>query len=129
PLPKGRDEHDGVWLRVKANSGKTWIGVFAFGYTSPSAFSRVISSPNPNRVCVTAKGSAYIVNADDPEVWEQVPVSPVMDVRSILEQNLLIFSDFIRMAAYGNSGLVWRTPRVCWDGLKITNVTSDTIEG
>jgi hypothetical protein len=129
PPPKGRGEHDGLWLRVKANSGKAWIGVFAFGYTSPLTFSRVISSPNPNRVGVISEGRAYFVNADQPEVWEEVPVMPVLEVRPILEHNLLIFSDFIRLAAYGTNGLAWQSPRVCWDGLKITNITAATIEG
>jgi hypothetical protein len=45
------------------------------------------------------------------------------------EHKLLVFCDFIRLAAYGSNGLVWRSPRVCWDELKITNVTSETIEG
>jgi hypothetical protein len=31
PPPKGRPEHDGLWLRVKAAGGKDWVGVFAFG--------------------------------------------------------------------------------------------------
>ena len=129
PPPKSRAEHNGLWLRVKAKSGKSWIGVFAFGYTSPPAFSRVISSPDVEKVCVVSKGSAYIVNVEQPEAWEQIPITPVLDVRPLLEQKLLVFADFIRLAAYGNNKFAWRSPRVCWDELKITNVTSDIIEG
>jgi hypothetical protein len=92
-------------------------------------FSRVVSSPDPKRVCVISKGSAYIVSAEEPKVWEQIPIMPVLDVRPLLERKLLVFSDFIRLAAYGTSGVAWRSPRVCWDGLKVTNVTNDTIEG
>jgi hypothetical protein len=40
-----------------------------------------------------------------------------------------IFSDFTRLAAYGSSVLVWRSPQVCWDGLKILEVSRDTIKG
>jgi hypothetical protein len=129
PRPKNRPEHNGLWLKVKATSGRAWIGVFAFGYTSPPGFSRVISSFDPNRVCVISKGAAYVVKADEPEVWEQIPLVPALDVRPIPEARLLIFSDFIRLAAYSSSGLAWRSPRVCWDGLKIVSVTRETIEG
>lgn len=129
PPPKTRGEHDGLWLRVKAKSGKTWIGVFAFGYTSPPAFSRVISSPNPESVCVVSDGSAYVVNTEKPEVWEQIPILPVLEIRPLPEHKLLVLSDFTGLGAYGNSGLVWRSPRVCWDELKITKITSETIEG
>ena len=72
---------------------------------------------------------AYIVRVDQPEVWEEIPVIPVLDVRQIPEKKLLVFSDFIRLAGYGIDGLAWLSPRVCWDGLKIDRVTHDTIEG
>jgi hypothetical protein len=123
-----RVEHDGLWLRVQAKSGKAWIGVFAFGYNSPPAFSRILSSPDSESMCVVSFGSAYIVDAEQPDEWEQLPISPVLDVRPVFKQKLLLFADFIRLVAYGTK-FAWRSPRVCWDGLKITNVTSDVVEG
>ncbi|MGA2978924.1 MAG: hypothetical protein ABSD76_04975 [Terriglobales bacterium] len=129
PPPKTRPEHSGLWLKISSETGKCWIGVFAFGYSSPPAFSRVVSTLDRNRVCVISNGAAYIVKADEPAVWQQIPVLPVLDVRSFPEHQLLVFSDFIRLAAYGSNGLAWRSPRVCWDELKILKVTSDTIEG
>jgi hypothetical protein len=129
PPPEGRPEHDGLWLKVRVASGRAWIGVFAFGYSSPPAFSRVVSSPDPDRVCVISNGAAYVVKVDEPEVWEQIPIIPVLDVCPIPEDKLLVFSDFTRLAAYGSSGLTWRSPRVCWDGLKIVKVTRNAIEG
>jgi hypothetical protein len=129
PQPKNRAEHEGLWLRLKAKSGKAWIGIFAFGYTSPPAFSRVISSPDQECVCVVSNGGGYIVNVEKPEIWERTPTTPVLDVRSVPEQRLLVFADFIRLAAYGSKGLAWRSPQLCWDGLKITKITSETVEG
>lgn len=124
---KGRPEPSGLWLKVRAASGKTWIGVFAFGYISSN--SQVISSPDPSRLCVLSKGNGYIVSTEEPEVWEKIPLLPVLSVRPIPEQRLLVFSDFIRLAAYSIHGLAWESPRLCWDSLKITHVTKDTIEG
>jgi|SRR6267378_3308406 len=102
PPPKARAEHDGLWLRVRAKSGKTWIGVFAFGYTSPPAFSRVISSPNPESVCVVSDGRAYIVNAEKPDVWEQIPILPFWKFARCLNTNFWSFPispDWVRMGA------------------------------
>jgi hypothetical protein len=99
PPPKGRAEYDGLWLKVKAQSGKAWIGVFAFWYTSHPSLSRVVSSPDPNRVCVISKGRAYVVSAEEPETCEEIPVIPVLEVRPLPEHKLLVFSDFIRLAA------------------------------
>ena len=102
------------------------MGVFAFGFGSRTG---VISSPEPNTVCVISKGGGYLVNAESPELWEEVRVCPVTEFRLLPEHGLLVFSDFTGLAAYGSNGLVWRSPRVCWDGLKITKVTRETIEG
>ncbi len=129
PPPKGRPEHNGLWLKVKARSGKAWVGVFAFGYNSPPAISRVLSSPDTDKVCVVSKGSAYVVNVEQPEAWEEIPILPVLEIRPLPEHKLLVLSDFTRLGAYGNSGLVWQSPRVCWDELKITKITGETIEG
>src|SRR5690349_2757820 len=85
PQPKTRPEHDGLWLKVSPAARKSWVGVFAFGYQSPPALSRVISSPDPNRACVIARGAAYIVKADEPENVEQLPILPVLDIRPIRE--------------------------------------------
>lgn len=129
PRPKNGLEHDGLWLRIRAASGKRWIGVFKFGYSSPPALSCVVDSLDPDRVCVISKGAAYIVKADEPKAWEQIPLVPILDFRAIPDAGLLIFSDFIRLVAYGSSGLAWRSPQVCWDGLKIVSVSRKTIEG
>jgi hypothetical protein len=129
PRPKTRPEHDGLWLKIRVKGGSSWIGVFAFGYGSPPAFSRVVSLPDPDRACIVSRGAAYIVKADDANSWEQIPIVPVLDLRLIPEHEFLVFADFTRLAAYGRNGLAWRSPRVCWDELKILNVTIDTIEG
>lgn len=129
PTPKLHREHNGLWLRVIPSSGKTWIGVFAFDHASRAGISRVLSSPQANRVCVISGGNAFVVNVDNPEQWEKIPAMPALDVRSIPQLGLLIFTDFTGLTAYGISGLAWCSPRVCCDGLKITNISEDAIEG
>jgi len=57
PRPKNRPEHDGLWLKIRTASGKSWVGVFAFGYQSPPAFSRVVSFPNQDRACIISRGA------------------------------------------------------------------------
>jgi hypothetical protein len=125
PRPKEGREGIGLWLKVKAASGRSWVGVFAFGYSSSIVFCRVLSLPDPNRLCVIAKGAAYIVKANEPEIWDQAPVIPVLDVRLVPEKGLIVFSDFTRLAAYRDGALAWLSPTVCWDALKILRITTD----
>ena len=83
PRPKTRPEHDGLWLRIRPAAQESWIGVFAFGYQSPPAISRVVSTPDSGRACIISGGAAYVVKADDPSSYQQLPIRPVLDVRSI----------------------------------------------
>jgi hypothetical protein len=129
PRPQEGREGGGLWLRVKPGNGESWIGVFAFGYSSPPALSRVVSTPDRDRLCVIANGAAYVVKSDEPEVWDKIPVNPVLDVRLVPEKGLIIFSDFTRLAAYRRGTVTWRSPRVCWDALKIIRITGEVIEG
>jgi hypothetical protein len=125
PRPKNRPEHDGLWLKIRSQTDKAWIGVFAFGY----GIARVLSSPDPHCACVISTGAAYLVNSEQPEICEKLSITPVLDARSVAEHQLLLLADFTSLIAYGRSGIVWRSPRVCWDELKILKVTHDIVEG
>jgi len=129
PRPKATPEHNGLWLRIRSSEGKSWVGVFAFLYESSPALTRVMSTFDPDHVCIIAKGAGYIVNTADPDIWQQIPIAPVLDVRLIREGQLLLVADHTRLAAFGKTGLAWRSPRLCWDDLKITAITEKVIEG
>ncbi|MGA3371353.1 MAG: hypothetical protein ABSC48_06275 [Terracidiphilus sp.] len=129
PRSISRPEHDGIWLCIRPMTGQSWIGVFDFGYRSPPAISRVVSTPNDDCVCIISRGAAYIVNAEEPNQWELLDIRPVLDLRLIPEYQLLVFADFTRLIAYGNHQIVWKSPRLCWDYLKILNVSREEIIG
>jgi hypothetical protein len=128
PQPKNRPEHNGLWLKLTPATGKSWIGVFAFVFESPRSFSRVVSTLDADRVCVISRSAGYIVKVNEPGIWERVAV-PVLDVRLLPEHQLLVLSGYTELVAYGKNGLAWCSPQLCWDELKIVNVTHNTIEG
>jgi hypothetical protein len=128
PQPKNRPEHNGLWLKLTPATGESWIGVFAFLFDPPHSFSRVVSTLDADRVCIISGSAGYIVKVEEPETWESI-VIPVLSVRLLPEHRLLVFSSYTELAAYGRNGLAWRSPRLCWDELKILNVTHNTIEG
>ncbi|HLY39885.1 MAG TPA: hypothetical protein VKR52_01680 [Terracidiphilus sp.] len=129
PGARTRPERDGLWLKLIPESAEPWVGVFGFGYPSPPAISRVVSTPDKDRVCVVSGGAAYLVKTDDPEIWAELPVVPVLDVRCLPTKQILVFADFTRLTAYDQNGRVWQSPRLCCDGLRILKVTEDRIEG
>lgn len=120
---------DGIMVKVISSEGKSWIGVFAFGEISPTGISGIYSTPDPNNFCVVSKGSGYIVSSNNPKDWQQVKAIPVMDVRSIKHQKIIVFADYTELVAYGEAGVKWRTERLAYDSFKITEVTEYTLKG
>jgi len=118
---------DGFIVSVNPLKSSSWIGIFAPGY--PKALTGVFSCPDEQSVCVVASGQAYFVQVYNPQIWEQVQAFPIWDIRVILEKQLLVLADFTVLTAYGPHGIVWVTDRLSWDGIKITDVTSDWIRG
>src|SRR5260370_36371493 len=92
--------HDGVLARVTpSTSGPAWTGTFAFRDNFPKAVTAVYACPDPESLCVIAKGSGYIVNSKAPHIWQAIEIYPILDVRAIARKELLIFAGFTRISA------------------------------
>jgi hypothetical protein len=51
----------------------------------------------------------------------------VTGVQMARDQGLILFADDTTITAYGRSGLVWSSERLCWDDLKIVGVDGDQV--
>jgi hypothetical protein len=76
-----------------------------------------------------AGGYAYLIDTREPTRWEQVEYRPVTEVRALAEQDLLVFSSFHSLLAWGREGKAWQTGRLSWDGVRITAVRGETLLG
>jgi hypothetical protein len=129
PGASTRGGHDGIIAKIRAEDGKEWLGTFAFGKMAPKAPSGIFATPDAGRLCVVAKGAGYLVSACSPMTWEAVQATPILDVRPIRAQGIIVFATFTDLVAYGSTGIKWRTRQLSWDNLKITAVTDTFIEG
>jgi hypothetical protein len=120
---------DGVIVMVKPNDGDPWIGTFAFGQLTLNGLSNVLTTPDPDRLCVIANGDGYLVSAAQPTVWELVHAFPITDARSIVQQGIIVFATQTSLIAYDQSGVKWVTARLAFDDLKITEVGDTFIRG
>jgi hypothetical protein len=120
---------DGLIVRVDPNARESWIGTFAFGQIAPTGPSGVFATPDPDRMCVVSRGMGNFVSAHSPLQCEEVNCYPIIDVRPIHTQGIIVFAEFTRLVAYGPAGLKWKTKRLSWDNLKIIEVTNTSIKG
>lgn len=123
PLPHSRSERDGAWVRVSPHAGGEWIGVFAEGY----GISKILSTPDPKRVCVISGGTGYVVNALSPAEWESLPFLPITYACSISELGFLLFGTLSSLVAWSDR-VLWHS-QLAVDGLTITSVSPNRIEG
>jgi hypothetical protein len=120
---------DGLIVQVSPRPSEPWIGTFAFGTISPKGKNGLYTWPDPQMLCVVSQGQGYLVCADEPTKSELIRVDPILDVMPVAAKKIVVFANYTELIAYGKSGPVWVTNRLSWDGLKLTRVNNDYIEG
>jgi len=116
-------------LMVRPASGGAFLATCALGFIDPNMPTGVFACPSPDELCAVAGGYAYIVDTLHPERSTHIALKPVVEVRSLAEQNLLLFVGFHNVIAWGDSGPAWQTGRLSWEGLRITAVEDNTLLG
>jgi hypothetical protein len=129
PVELEEGDRSGAYVRVTPQTGPAWVGFFALGFDSDQVVSAICSTPDPDSFCVVVGGYAYVVKAGNPAQWLRVEQSPVVDLRVLSQQGLLLFAGFTSITALGSSGIAWTTERLTWEGLTITEISGDTLLG
>jgi hypothetical protein len=129
PVELEEGDRSGAYVRVIPQNGPAWVGFFALGFDSDQVVSQLCSTPDAESFCVVVGGYAYVVKAGNPAQWLRVEQSPVVDLRVLLQQGLLLFTGFTSITALGSSGIVWTTGRLTWEGLTINSIDGDKLLG
>jgi len=116
-------------LDVRPTDGKSFLAICALGFEGDGPLNGVWSCPNPLELCAVAGGYAYVINAWNPKQCRHLEIRPVVEVISTPTPQLLLFVGFHTICAWGAEGLAWHTPRITWEGLRITGVTDSTLTG
>jgi hypothetical protein len=116
-------------LMVQPVNGSTFLATCALGFTDPTMPTGVFTCPNPQEMCALAGGYAYIVDTVRPAHCTHIAMKPVVEVRPVLAQEVLLFMGFHSILAWGPSGIAWETERLSWEGVRITSIEGDTLNG
>ncbi len=122
-------ERGALFAHVHPASGTPWLATFALGFQAPTLPHGIWPCPHPDELCAAAGGYVYIVNTRQPEQWRQIHYRPATAILPHPQQQLLIFSSFHSLCAWGAQGLAWETARLSWEGLRITGVEADSLTG
>jgi len=112
--PTGRGTHrEGLVVEFNPGTSSSWIGNSQPGMTSYDA---VIPHPNARSVIVIAHGNAYVIDPKDrrlvERLWGQVDLSVFVQ-----DGRVLVLSNGIRLQAMNETGTLWKSRRISWDGI------------
>lgn len=114
-------------VQVSIGKSHEWIGNFKG--VDRKYLSGVFLWPDHRRLCIIAGGSAYVVLADNPDSYIELPITPVVDVRDIPDQGIILLITFWEISAFGELGLLWRTENLALDGILIREIRNGIIYG
>jgi hypothetical protein len=122
-------ERGALEVMVQPATGEPFLATCALGFADPAAPSGVWSCPHPDWLCAVSGGYAYMIDTTAPERFEQIVYRPVLEVRALPDQGLLLFVGHHSLLAWGAGGKVWQTERLSSEGVTITGVEGDVLLG
>ena len=86
-----------------------FLATCALGFRDPAAPSGLWSCPEPETICAVAGGYAYLSRTTAPERFTMIaPYRPVLEIRPIVEECLLLFVSHHSILAWGRDGQAYK---------------------
>lgn len=118
-----------LYLMVRPSAGSSFLATCALGFADPSIPTGIWACPDPQQLCAVAGGYAYILDTQQPAICTQIALRPVVEVRAVPEQSLLLFAGFHTLLAWGTNGRYWQTKRLSWEGIRLAEISGYTLHG
>ena len=109
--------------------GRSFLATCALGFRDPGVPTGLWSCPKPEEICAVAGGYAYVIDTATPERFTMIPYRPVLQVRAVLEQDLLLFVGHRSILAWGAQGQAWESGKLSDEGIVITSVENGVLHG
>jgi hypothetical protein len=116
-------------LLVRPRSGGSFLATCALGFRDKSLPSGVFACPAEDDMLAVAGGYAYLVNTTTPETCVHLPLRPVTQIVSAVDEGLILLAGFHTVAAVGAAGLLWETGKLSWEGVKLGEVRDGKLYG
>lgn len=110
-------------------SAKEFLATCALGFRDPAVPTGLWSTPNPQEICAIAGGYAYIISTTAPDRFTMIPYRPVLEVRPLPEQNLLLFVGHHSILAWGPNGQAWQSDKLSSEGLTLEAIDGPILHG
>jgi len=111
------------------DSPQPFLATCALGFRSPAVPTGLWTCPNPDEICALSGGYAYIINTTNPAAFTFIPLRPVLEIRPVPAQSLLLFAGHHHILAWGAAGQLWQSPKLSDEGLTLTSIEGEILHG
>jgi hypothetical protein len=130
--PREAEEVERGALEVLVRPGEVaepFLATCALGFRDPAVPTGIWSAANPDEVCAVSGGYAYLIDSTSPERFTMIPFRPVLEVRALAAEGLLLFVGHREILAWGADGLAWQSEKLSDEGVTITGIEAGVLRG
>ena len=109
--------------------GKPFLATCALGFRDPAAPTGLWSTPRPEEICAVSGGYAYLIDTSEPERFTMIAYRPVLAVRPVVEEGLLLFVGHRSILAWGQGGQAWESEKLSDEGVTISSIEDGVLRG
>lgn len=106
-----------------------FLATCALGFRDPAVPTGVWACPNPHELCAVSGGYAYLLDTTTPERFTMLPYRPVLEVRPLRTQALLLFVGHHSILAWGARGAAWQSEKLSDEGVTLGEIDGNILRG
>jgi hypothetical protein len=116
-------------VRPAESSAKPFLATCALGFRDTAVPSGLWSTPQPECLCAVSGGYAYMIDTADPQLFTMIPFRPVLEVRALFDEGLLLFVCHRNLVAWGAEGMAWESEKLSDEGLTVESIEGGILHG
>jgi hypothetical protein len=118
-----------VLIRPEGDDAQPFLATCALGFRDPAAPTGLWSAPRPEELCAVAGGYAYLIDTAAPERFTMIAYRPVLEIRPMAAEGLLLFVGHHSILAWGREGQAWESEKLSDEGVTIMGVENGVLRG
>ncbi len=130
PLDAEEVEQGALEVLIRANeNAQPFLATCALGFRDAIVPTGLWSCPNPDEICAVSGGYAYLIDTAAPQRFTMLAYRPVLEVRPLTAQGLLLFVGHRSMLGWGAAGQAWQSEKLSDEGVTIRAIEGAQLHG
>jgi hypothetical protein len=122
-------ERGALEVLVRPDVTEPFLATCALGFRDPGVPTGLWATPRAEEICAVSGGYAYIIDTTAPERFTMMEYRPVLEVRALPVEGVLLFVGHHGIVAWGRDGKAWQSEKLSDEGVTIVGVENGILNG